>query len=604
MKRLWMVCLSVMLLVLLAAGTTAALAAEEPIKIEMEMSTNQFTGPATIDLTIRVTNVSNEQLGMVALYYPDGQQVAEFGSEALDAGQSRSWSGTWDVTAEQLSKGRLTFGLVYPQKVGDETVQKQKNFSKALIFNEAEPQVDISRVILPNMASKDQTVSITYEIANVGTVDITNVTIKENSAVSSSPVTIAGVAAGEKVTHTFTVKMGTKDITSAATITFKAGSKTGTAKVDEATVKYGEVKLTASVKADKKGGTPGDTVKLTVTLKNTGKSDFENITVSDAVLGEVFTGVGVAAGKTVTLEKEVTVTETTGYQFSVRGTDASGNTVETATGRLEVVAVDATKAVVLEVKATADRETIYTLPGVVRFKVYVTNNSAVVAEDVDVVATGVTLYNFESIQPGETRSFIRDVSVPMAGKYLFEAHVENQLDETDVFESEILQINYAAPTPVPTEAPIVTPPAPKYEEIPTDDGLPGYVATVQSGLSVVYRILMVLTCIGGALLLVGVIGRVKAGIDSAKAQDHLQRGRTRNYVEPSEHPQVEQAPVEQEVTRPIGEDKEPTDIPEVQPGDEAVTAKNELMEETLRNLYPREQETEEVTRNRRSDREE
>ena len=63
--------------------------------------------------------------------------------------------------------------------------------------------------------------------------------------------------------------MGTKDITSAATISFKAGGKSYTKKVESTTIKHGEVKLSATLKTDKKGGAPGDTVKLTLTLKNT-----------------------------------------------------------------------------------------------------------------------------------------------------------------------------------------------------------------------------------------------------------------------------------------------------------------------------------------------
>jgi uncharacterized repeat protein (TIGR01451 family) len=87
------------------------------------------------------------------------------------------------------------------------------------------------------------------------------------------------------------------------------------------------VKLTATLKADKKGGSVGDAVKLTLTLKNTGKADYENVTVTDAILGTVFSGVTVKKGETVTLETERAITQTCDYQFTVSGLDASGATV-------------------------------------------------------------------------------------------------------------------------------------------------------------------------------------------------------------------------------------------------------------------------------------
>ena len=115
--------------------------------------------------------------------------------------------------------------------------------------------------------------------------------------------------------------MGTKDLTSNATISYKAGGKTFTSKVDSATVKYGEVKLSATLTADKKGGAPGDTVKLTLKLKNSGTTDFTNVTATDAALGTVFSNEKVPAGETLALEKELTITETQDIQFTVKGED-------------------------------------------------------------------------------------------------------------------------------------------------------------------------------------------------------------------------------------------------------------------------------------------
>ena len=590
MKRRLIVCL-VMILALVAglASTAAAEAEVDSLKVSIELSSSKLAEPKEITVSIQVTNTGDADMpGPVTLYDPSGKMVEEFGSPTLTAGASKSWSGKWNVTQSQLDSGKLTFKLKYSlYNAAGELVNKTYNFSHPLTYTGAVTSVEINRTITPTTARKGQTVSVTYDIINTGNVDITDVSIKEDKSISSKSGTIASVPAGEKGSYSFSVTMGTKDLTSQATITYKAGGKTQTEKKDAATIKYGEVKLTAALSASKKGGVPGDTVKLTLTLKNTGSADYQNVTVTDAVLGELFTGQTVPAGKTVTLEKDITITDSADYQFTVTGQDASGENVETATDRVSVKAVDPAKQVVLQVEASADRETVYTLPGTVKFRVTVTNVSAVDVSDVTVYASGVQLYSFPSILAGESRDFTRDVSVSMAGQYRFDAKVKNQLNETETFESNIIHIAFAQPTPEPTDAPIVTPPMPTYEDIPTDDGLPAYVDTVQKALGIAYRVLLVLAAICLLLLAIGVVRRMQAIHESNKAQDHLERGSYRDYTQPAPKGREEKksSRKDEPVARPIGEDKEEPALPDA--ADTSKTVEDgELMAETLAKLYP------------------
>ena len=590
MKRRLIVCL-VMILALVAglASTAAAEAEVDSLKVSIELSSSKLAEPKEITVSIQVTNTGDADMpGPVTLYDPSGKMVEEFGSPTLTAGASKSWSGKWNVTQSQLDSGKLTFKLKYSlYNAAGELVNKTYNFSHPLTYTGAVTSVEINRTITPTTARKGQTVSVTYDVINTGNVDITDVSIKEDKSISSKSGTIASVPAGEKGSYSFTVTMGTKDLTSQATITYKAGGKTQTEKKDAATIKYGEVKLTAALSASKKGGVPGDTVKLTLTLKNTGSADYQNVTVTDAVLGELFTGQTVPAGQTVTLEKDITITDSADYQFTVTGQDASGENVETATDRVSVKAVDPAKQVVLQVEASADRETVYTLPGTVKFRVTVTNVSAVDVSDVAVYASGVQLYSFPSILAGESRDFTRDVSVSMAGQYRFDAKVKNQLNETETFESNIIHIAFAQPTPEPTDAPIVTPPMPTYEDIPTDDGLPAYVDTVQRALGIAYRVLLVLAAICLLLLAIGVVRRMQAIHESNKAQDHLERGSYRDYTQPAPKGREEKksSRKDEPVARPIGEDKEEPALPDA--ADTSKTVEDgELMAETLAKLYP------------------
>ena len=577
-KRLFLALALGIALVLLCAS--AALA-DDPMKVSMELSTNKFTGPKTIKVSITVTNVGDGDMpGPVTLYYPSGKKVDQFGSPTLSVGASKNWQGEWAVTQKELDAGKLTFKIKYSvyDDGGDEEaepklVNKTKNFSKKLIYTGAEPELTVDRTITPTTAQKDQEVSVTYTITNSGTADVSNVTIKENSSISSKSGTISAIAAGETETYTFTATMGKKDLTSAATISYKSGGKTYTTKVDAATVKYGEVKLSASLSADKKGGAPGDTVKLTLKLKNSGSLDFTDVTVTDASLGTVFSDLTIKAGETLTLEKELTITETQELQFVVTGDDTTGKGVETATGRFTIIATDPTQQIVLDLEAEADRDKVYKIPGTVRFKVTVHNNSAVEVKNITVKAVDTPLYNFESIPAGESASFIRDTDISMAGTFQFTASVKDQLGQTQTFSSNPIQIAYAAPTPVPTEAPLVTPPAPVTEPLPTDQPEPEW---LNQAAGIAETAKWILAGIGGLLLLLLLIGAVRRGksrSESKKAMDHLEGATYRDYsTAPKRRHRSE---IDNGSSR-----EEPAETEK-----EGSAQSSELMAETLRRLY-------------------
>ncbi len=519
--------------------TCTAMAAEDPISMKMELSSTRFSGPAEVKVAIRVTNTTDKDMpGPLALYYPDGKIIEDFGTPTLSAGQSMTWEGTWKVTEEQIKAGRVIFGVQYNYLAADGSVDRKQSFYFVSIEDaDAVAQVEINRYITPSMARKDQKVSVIYEVVNTGTIDVTDVVIKEASAISKTNGKIALVKAGEKETYTFTVTMGKKNLTSNANITYKAGGKSYTETIGNATIKYGDVKLTASLKADKKGGNPGDTIKLTLTLKNTGKSDYENVTVTDPSLGTVFTGLAVKAGETITQEKEITIAQSASYQFTVTGTDAAGSTVETATDRLAITAVDPAKALNLNVSVTADKTVIYLLPSVVKFTVSVTNNATTAAENVTVSASGVDLYTFETIPAGETRTFVRDVRVEMAGNFRFDARMKNQLEETETFYSDLIHIIHSTPTAAPTQVPIPKPQQPELEQKPTNDGLPPYITTVQNAMGIAQWVFLGIGAVALVLIVIGAVSRAKNAAQSAKASDHLERDGYRDYTQavPAKH---------------------------------------------------------------------
>ena len=587
-RKHWLVAFALALLLTLVCAASA-LAADDPLKISMGLETNKFTGPKEITVSISVSNVGESDLpGPVTLYYPSGKQVDEFGSPTLAVGTSKSWSGKWKVTQAELDAGRITFKVKYSiyNEEGN-LVNKTKNFSKKIIYSGAAPEVNVNREIRPTTAQKDQEVTVTYELENVGGVEVTGITIKENSSISSKAGTIERIEPEGKASYTFTAKMGKKDLTSAATITYKSGGKTYTQKVESAKIKYGEVKLTASLSADKKGGAPGDTVKLTLKLKNSGTVDFTNVKVTDENLGEVFTDVTVEAGKTVTLDKDLTITETQDLQFTVTAEDVTGEPTETATGRVNVIATDPTQQIVLALEAAADRDVVYEIPGSVRFTITVTNESAVDVSNISVRAVNTVINTFDSIPAGESRTFTREMAISMPGIFQFTASCQDQLSQTLTFASNSLPITLERPTAEPTEAPIVTPPAPQYvdvpetyDDLPEREKLPAWTEQVQSTADVARYVFAAITGVLLVLLLIGFIRRGVLKSQSNKAMDHLEGANYRDYgAQPKRKRRSVVESGREEAARTELEKARQTE-PE-----NATDQDSELMAETLKRLY-------------------
>ena len=587
------------LVVLFVLGMTGlAMAADDPITLNMDLSAKRFSGPAEVAVTIRVTNTQDVDMpGPLALYYPNGHMIEEFGTPTLSAGQSKTWEGTWMVTEDQIKAGRIIFAVRYSILSPDGSVTtKQDSYYAAIEDAGAVAQVEINRYISPTMARNGQKVSVTYEVYNTGTLDITDVVIKEGSTISKTNGKIDLVKPGQKEQYTFTVTMAKKDLTSNATITYKAGGKAYTETVPNAKIKYGNVQLTATLKADKKGGNPGDPVKFTLTLKNTGKTDYQNITVTDPTLGTVFSGLTVKAGKTVTQEKEILISKSASYQFNITGT-AGNSTIETATDRVTITAVDPDKVVTLLVSAEVDKPIVYILPDVVKFTVTVTNNSAADAENVVVSASGMDLYTFEKIAAGTSASFVRDVKIEMAGNFRFEARTANQLGATETFNSDLIRIIHSTPTAAPTQVPIATPVAPMLERIPTDDGLPPYVDTLQNAMNIGQWVFLGIGGVCVLLIVIGLISRVQNAARSAKAPDHLEMDGYRDYTQavPAKKrhmmPEGEEDDVDAEYHPVQTEEEAPAEQPAEEPA--AVT-------EAMAELYPEAAEkTEEATYTRR-----
>lgn len=150
MKKM-LICLLVLLCML-----PASLAEEEgPIEMRLELSQTRFTEPAEVTVDIAVTNVSDQDMpGLMALYYPNGKMIKEFGTPTLLAGETCTWQGTWNVTKEQIDEGKVVFAIQYTCQEADGSIGRkmQAYYVPVVWINEA-PQPHQAKIELAGYPS-------------------------------------------------------------------------------------------------------------------------------------------------------------------------------------------------------------------------------------------------------------------------------------------------------------------------------------------------------------------------------------------------------------------------------------------------------------------
>ena len=572
MKRKGFVLCLVLAVVLLLAGFAAA-ETTDPIVASMELTPGKLTGPGPVTVTITISNSSDQDLkDPVVLYDPAAQIVSDFGtngSAMLKAGESRTWTGTYDVNQRTLDNGFVVYYVKYTlyQESG-KAVEQSQPIRQSITQTTAEADIEVKRTITPTIAREGQSVVVRYDISNTGTVALLNVGIQENSDIFSKKQNIPRLEPGQTAEIKYPVTMGTRDLTSSCKITYTPENQNEeqTYTVNEQVIRFGEPQLTATLSANAKGVVQNGTVKLTLTLKNSGSVDYSDIRVSDASLGDVFTNQELKAGKTLELSKEVTVPATTDYQFVVSAVDATGGEATLSTEVLSITAVSPEHALTLEAIATPDRTEVYEQPAKVRFTLAITNNSRVDATNVKVSHGDVDLYTFTSIPAGETRTMSRDFALSMQGKYRFTVTAQDPLEGTQTFQSNETQIVFSVPTPAPatpTPAPAPTPePTFSPATVPpiTDRSVGTFAKIVQTillPLLILSGVVLIATVV---LLIIAAKRRNEQKKASEAAVDQLERAERRDYI------------------TPVDEDEEAAEETEVQPAKTAVTSKDEKAE--------------------------
>ena len=358
---------------------------------------------------------------------------------------------------------------------------------------------------------------------------LSDIRVQEN--ISKNAKTVKSLAPGDSATVTFTSRIGNADLKSNATITYKAAgeSKTQSVKIDDETIAVAKPNLKFELSSTADAVNVGEKATLVITFTNEGNVSYSNVSVSDAKVGELLSGISIPAGETVREEKQFILSEPVTFKATATLPDNTGETKKLTSNELRIGVYDPEKQLLLTLNLTADQDTVSHVPADVRFHLVVTNNSNIRAEKIAITHGKTAIYTIASLEPGASMTLDRDARIPQAGQFRFTATLMDSLNNEVKFESNTIHIAYAQNTPAPTTVPVVTVAPPDLVTSSPVDPL------LTQGRDVLrYVMLGLMGVFGAALVLFAVSSLVRLNRyrKSKAAYDHLDLAERRDYTEP------------------------------------------------------------------------
>lgn len=538
--RKWLLLAAAVTLMLFLGSQALALTDASGIAFSMTVDPTSLKEPGEVTVTLNIENKSEQDIAVPMMVYDaDNKVVASaFDGGRLDllrAGEVKTASVKWRVSQKYLDEGKFAFNLRLPieDAAGAITQVSLEAFAN-IEFKGEKVALEVERSILPEVIRSGGTVVVKYTLRNTGTVKLKEFNIKENNLIATAPQKLAALDPGATAEVTFTKKNVRSGVESSAVIDYKReGSKTGLRHTEELVkIPLAKPGFSAQLSADNTSVTIGGTVKLTLTLKNTGNISYTSVKISDAKLGEVFEEQQLPAGQELTLEKEITLVAPTAYKFSIALEDNTGSKQTESTNEVKISAYDEGQVMRLNVQITPDREQVDRLPGLVRFDILITNDSNYVAKPVNVYAGDLRIGSIPELQPGESGTVTRDFHVTQAGKFGFTVRTVDALNVTQSFKSNEVSIAFVPPTAAPTAVVKPTvPPVVTHSPVPVDTQ--GAASSASSAMLVALVALGVF--LGATMLLVvaSTVARARARRQSDLAYDHLDVAPKRDYADPS-----------------------------------------------------------------------
>lgn len=526
--------LFLLLILVFSVYAPAAASSVDPVSFTIQVSPDQLTEPGEVNVTLNVSNASGvDMIAPVTLYAPDGSVVASFGdggSYVLKAGETRTWEGKWNVTQQQLDTGSLSYEVRYHlEDDGGALAEISRQATAKLQFQGERVNLTVNRVIEPPVVRSGAQASVTYELVNTGNVKLSDIRVQEN--ISKNAKTVKTLSPGDQATVNFTSRIGSADLKSNATITYKAEgeNKTQTVKIDDEVIAVAKPNLKIELSSPTDAVNVGEKATVFITFVNEGNVSYSNVSVTDAKAGELLSGIDIPAGETVREEKQFILTEPIIFKATATLPDNTGETKKLTSNELRIGVYDPEKQLLLTLNLTADQDSVSHIPADVRFHLIVTNNSNIKAEKINISHGKTQIYTIASLDPGASMTLDRDARIPQAGQFRFTATVKDSLNNEVKFESNTIHIAYSQNTPAPTTVPVVTVAPPEYVSSSPVDPL-----LTQSRNVLKYVMLGLMGVFGAALVLFAISSLVRLNRyrKSKAAFDHLDLAERRDYTEP------------------------------------------------------------------------
>ena len=511
---------AMMMAVLMLALCGFASADADPVRVSSLSEPQSVISEQDVSITIKIYNSSQSDMqGDITLYNPDRISVEKY--SGLKGEQSVTYTGKWHVTREQIEEGKIKYYVKYPVTADGETKDTVRVIPVTIQAEAAAPQLTATYSVSPTSAKEGQEVTLSYTLSNTGNVELRNIVV-ENEGVSKEKLAQPSLSVGEKVTLTDSFTMGKKELVSKPAITYQAADEKKSLSISDMarkTITVAEDGLEVELKAGNvKNVYPGEKIDLTVVLKNTGDTPYTGLTVKLSDGTQLITGIDLKPGATREEKVQWTALEAGAISVAVEGKDAADADVSVASGELEVTTMDASRALVLDVKADVESDVIYSEPAVLRFGVVVSNIGQLDATTLTVQQAGVTVAKIPSLPAGESRTVVFDLETSIAGKFQFVVSGRDADTNEKSYASNILEVAYVAPTPAPTAVPTPTPVPPTPSPAPTATPEPTLSEVIASKVN-----LTVLYMVAGVLAALLVLILAVSGVSSAKRRKRMKQ---------------------------------------------------------------------------------
>ncbi len=265
-------------------------------------------------------------------------------------------------------------------------------------------------------------VTLTYTLENDGRIPLSNLTISDPADPDGEVAYLDLLDVGRSRSFTLDLTLS-RETRSAPEVRYTAPGLSGTqlTALEPITLSPSLPSLVLTVKSDLSSISAGETATLTLSVSNSGGTDFPSVTISEESLGVIAENVAMEVGKVNTYTKVVNPAQTTRYRFTATAKDAAGNNYSAFSDylTLEVLpaaVTDPNQLLQLEVSTPS---TTLEVPGEVALSFVVRNLSQGPLSQLTISdGKGNVLTRSASMEPG-TATFDLTIAVPESAAYSF-----------------------------------------------------------------------------------------------------------------------------------------------------------------------------------------